>query len=66
MSTFICRTSCLMIALIGSFLLSGSAFAQSGLEKKIEELGQPYIDSETVVGMSIGVCLLYTSDAADE
>ena len=55
MSTFICRTSCLMIALIGSFLLSGSAFAQSGLEKKIEELGQPYIDSETVVGMSIGV-----------
>ncbi len=56
MSSFVPRRSCLMIAaLIGTFMLPGNVFAQNRLKDKIEKLGQPYIDSKTVVGMSIGV-----------
>lgn len=56
MSILISRLFCLMIAtLIGTFLMPANAFAQSDLKDEIKKLGQPYIDSKTVVGMSIGV-----------
>lgn len=56
MNVLVSRLSCLMIAaLLGAFMLPGDAVAQKELKDEIEKLGQPYIESKTVVGMSIGV-----------
>ena len=55
MRTIFNRRLCLAIALLGTSLLSSNVLAQDDLKGEIQKLGQPYIDSKTVVGMSIGV-----------
>ena len=55
MKTIFTRRLYLAIALLGTLSLSENVWAQDELKGEIKQLGQPYIDSETVVGMSIGV-----------